>query len=222
MRKITGFEITVGVCLLLCAIFAGIAVGFTLHLLLFDGEYKSICVISSALAGFVIANLIIARICVELFPFPTGEILPGTREERNYNIYIFQTFWVITPLNRCGLIPVPMSGVFYRLLGARIGAGTYTSGTILDPHFVAIGSGSLMGYGSLLVPHSIEGACLAHHPIRIGNQVTVGAHSIVMAGSVIGDRAVVAMNSVVTKGTQIGAGEVWGGTPARFIKTRSP
>jgi hypothetical protein len=221
MRKIKTFEIIVGICLLLCAVLTGTALGSLLHFLLPDSEYRSFCVISIALAGFIIANLAIARISVGLFPFPTGEIPPETVAEQNYNIYVFQTFWVTIPLNRCGLIPVPLSGLFYRLLGAKIGAGTYTSGTILDPHLVTIGSESLLGYGSLLVPHSIDGTSLSHHPICIGNQVTVGAHSIVMAGVAIGDRAVVAMNSVVTKGTQIGAGEVWGGTPARLLKTRS-
>lgn len=41
-----------------------------------------------------------------------------------------------------------------------------------------------------------------------------------MAGCRIGDGAIVAMNSVVTKGTQIGPNEIWAGVPARLLKTR--
>ncbi|MBL7669711.1 MAG: hypothetical protein JNM39_04440 [Bdellovibrionaceae bacterium] len=221
MRKIRIFEIVVGSGLLLLAVVIGVALGFILHALLPQNEYRSLCVATAALTSFILANLTIARALIEVFPFPTGEILPNSRTEQIYNIYLFQTFWVITPLNRCGLIPVPMSALFYRYLGAKIDRGTYTAGIILDPHFVTIGSGSLLGLGSVLVPHVIEGEGLSHEKIYIGNQVTVGAHSIIMAGVTVGDRAIVAMNSVVTKGTRIGDGEVWGGTPARLLKTNS-
>jgi acetyltransferase-like isoleucine patch superfamily enzyme len=64
----------------------------------------------------------------------------------------------------------------------------------------------------------IENRKLAHYPIRVGNDVTIGAHSVVLAGVTIGDGALVATGAVVRKGTQIGAGEVWGGVPARRIE----
>lgn len=104
-----------------------------------------------------------------------------------------------------------------RALGAKIADNTYTAGAILDPQFVTIGSSTLLGNSSLLVPHVLEGARIAHFPIRIGSHVTIGAHAIIMADVEIGDRVIVAMNSVVAKGTKIGDGEVWGGTPARRL-----
>ena len=63
----------------------------------------------------------------------------------------------------------------------------------------------------------IENEKLAHYPVRIGNNVTVGAHSVVLAGVTIGDGALVATGAVVKKGTRIGAGEVWGGVPAKLL-----
>lgn len=113
-----------------------------------------------------------------------------------------------------------MTRLMNRVLGAKIADNTYTAGAILDPQFVTIGSSTLLGNSSLLVPHVLEGQRIAHFPIRIGNHVTIGAHTIVMAGVEIGDGVIVAMNSVVTKGTKIGADEVWGGTPARRLSSR--
>lgn len=52
--------------------------------------------------------------------------------------------------------------------------------------------------------------------IIIGNDVFVGANSIVLKGVTIGDRAIIGAGSVVTK--NIPADEVWAGNPARFIK----
>lgn len=53
-------------------------------------------------------------------------------------------------------------------------------------------------------------------PVTIGNNVFIGARSIVCKGVTIGDRSIIAAGSVVTK--SIPADEIWGGNPARFIK----
>lgn len=52
--------------------------------------------------------------------------------------------------------------------------------------------------------------------VVIGDDVFVGAHSIILKGVKIGKRSVVAAGSVVTK--SIPQDELWGGVPARFIK----
>jgi len=55
-------------------------------------------------------------------------------------------------------------------------------------------------------------------PVRIGNDVWLGTHSVVTAGSNIGDGAVIGANAVVTH--DIGAGAIAVGVPARTIRTR--
>lgn len=52
----------------------------------------------------------------------------------------------------------------------------------------------------------------------LGNDVWIGRESVIMPGVKIGDGAIVAAYSVVTK--DIPAYTVWGGNPARFIKNR--
>ena len=53
-------------------------------------------------------------------------------------------------------------------------------------------------------------------PIRIGNDVWIGMRSIILKGVTIGDGAVIAAGSVVTR--DVPAGTLYGGNPARFIK----
>jgi acetyltransferase-like isoleucine patch superfamily enzyme len=53
-------------------------------------------------------------------------------------------------------------------------------------------------------------------PVIIGNDVFIGAGSIILKGVTIGDGAIIGAGSIVTK--SIPGNEVWAGNPARFIK----
>ena len=110
---------------------------------------------------------------------------------------------------------------------------------------ISIGSNTLVSYGCIIMDHDshsldfqerrIDVAAeyddfkhgrsgTAHKnwdtvkkaPIRIGNDVWIGMRSIILKGVTIGDGAVVAAGSVVTK--DIPPRTLYGGNPARFIK----
>lgn len=53
---------------------------------------------------------------------------------------------------------------------------------------------------------------------EIGSDVWIGAHSVVLSGVKVGDGAIVAAGSVVTK--DVPPCEIWGGNPARKIRDR--
>lgn len=53
-------------------------------------------------------------------------------------------------------------------------------------------------------------------PVVIGNDVFIGAKSIICKGVTIGNKSMVAAGSVVV--SNIGIGELWGGNPAVFLK----
>lgn len=57
---------------------------------------------------------------------------------------------------------------------------------------------------------------IRNKPVEIGNDVFIGANSLILKGVVIGDRSVIAAGSVVTK--SIPSSEIWGGNPAVFLK----
>jgi acetyltransferase-like isoleucine patch superfamily enzyme len=88
---------------------------------------------------------------------------------------------------------------------------------------IAIGAGSGIGQHSMVVAanHKIKpGTGYFHTPydetrsgVTIGSNVWVGAHCVILPGVTIGDDAVIAASSVVT--TDVPAGEIWAGAPAR-------
>lgn len=53
-------------------------------------------------------------------------------------------------------------------------------------------------------------------PVVINDNVFIGAHSILMKGTSIGPRAIIAAGSVVSG--SIPENEIWGGNPARYIR----
>lgn len=60
--------------------------------------------------------------------------------------------------------------------------------------------------------------CDETHYVVIGNDVWIGTHTIILGGINIGDGAIVAMGSIVTKNVE--PYSIVGGTPAKFIRYR--
>ncbi len=88
-----------------------------------------------------------------------------------------------------------------------------------------------------------DGACVhvtnTTGPVHIGNRVSIGHNATVHActihdgalvgmgatlldGCEVGEGAIVAAGALVLQHTQIGAHEIWGGVPAKFIKKTRP
>ena len=115
--------------------------------------------------------------------------------------------------------------VFHKTLlpvEATVGEGLilehYALGIVIHPQ-VEIGSGCRIYHHVTLATATWIGS---PHKIVIGDRVTIGAHSIVVArpntSLRIGDGAFVGAGSVVTK--DIPAGEVWAGNPARLLPAK--
>ena len=111
-----------------------------------------------------------------------------------------------------------------------IGTNSGISSTVISCHNkISIGNGVNIGSGSIIMDsnfHSTNPTLRGERqetkndiktkPVIIGNNVFVGAHSIILKGVEIGDNSIIAAGSVVTKNVQ--KNEIWGGNPARFIK----
>ena len=88
---------------------------------------------------------------------------------------------------------------------------------------VMIGDNCMFGNNVVIVDHNhliksneISGKEFEKSEVKIGNNVWIGANSVILKGVHIGDNSVVAAGAVVTK--NIASKEIWGGVPARKIK----
>lgn len=220
MRKISLLQILAfNLLMLLCSIgtwgaFAIVMDPFAETL----GAYRPIANLAFCVVTFFWMAIAIHRAFLAIFPLRVGDIANGSSQEFVYHVYILFYLLIFYPVLRSGIPPAPLMRLIYQALGAKLGSNTYSQGLIHDPIFVRIGSNSTVGQSALIIPHQIEGATLAHLPIEIGDNVTIGANSVVLPGVRIGHHAIVATGAVVPKGTVIGDHEVWGGVPAKKIR----
>lgn len=91
-----------------------------------------------------------------------------------------------------------------------------------DQGGIFIGDGALIGHNVVLA--TLNHAMAPEHradmlpaPIRIGNNVWIGANATVLPGVTIGDGAIVAAGAVVTR--DVAENTIVGGVPARVMKT---
>jgi serine acetyltransferase len=176
-------------------------------------------VLADALMFLLIFGLAAAACCRLLVA--AGMLRPGTYPMGDPLFRWWKLFTVVYEFGRGALLP--FTSVFARplvakLFGAQIGHDIALGGHLVDPQFIAIGDGAIVGQDAVITAHTITSGQLVLDPVRVGARATVGVKVVVMSGVWIGDGAVIAAGAVVPPGTQIPPGELWGGIPARKLK----
>ena len=117
------------------------------------------------------------------------------------------------------LVPSFIGNTYYWLSGAKLGKGVQINSAHLnDAGSVTLGDRVVIGGKAIINAHLTEKGELVMAPVSIGNDALIGMGSVIQPGCTIGNGAVVASRAVVPKWTNIPAGEVWAGIPARCIK----
>lgn len=98
-------------------------------------------------------------------------------------------------------------------IGAEIGAGTMIDMGVILGGRASVGKNSHIGAGAVLAG-VIEPA--SANPVRVGDNVLVGANAVIIEGVQVGSGSVVAAGAIVTQ--DIPENVVVAGVPARIIK----
>ncbi len=114
----------------------------------------------------------------------------------------------------------------------EIGAGSSLwFGTILrgDVNLIRVGRGTNIQdgsvvhvtrarFGTIIGDDVLIGHMAMIHGCTIEDGAFVGMKACVMDGAVVAGGGMVAAGALVTPGKRVGAGELWAGTPARFVR----
>ncbi len=132
--------------------------------------------------------------------------------------YYFRWWFVQRML---GIIPThylggtPLLPVYFRLLGAKIGANVYLGTSALEGiGLIEIGADASLGTGAVIGCANVERGWLKLKAIRIGAGCVVGSGSVVGPGATMAERAQLGELSLLPGGATIPTKEIWNGSPA--------
>lgn len=220
MRKINFWHVLTFNCFLIIILMIDWSILSFIYQFIHAGDFRPFILIILGMIIFYILSALVYRTFMILLPLPTGIVTPKTKEEFSAQISIlFQTI-IFLPILRWHIIPDPLSCNVYRALGTKLGEYSFICGIAMDPTLVSIGKHTILGFGTVVYCHGLEGDRFTLHQVRIGDHVTVGVNAVIMPDVVIADRAIIAAGAVVTKGARIGVNEIWAGVPAQKIGTR--
>lgn len=122
--------------------------------------------------------------------------------------YTFLPYVTLTPFGRW----------FLRAMGMRLGERVFINTEFIsDPRLITLGDDVVIGGSVHLFAHFGGGGHLILAPTVIGARATIGQEATIMGDVQVGEDATVLPHSVLLPGSRVGAGETWGGVPARRI-----
>ncbi|MCR5809455.1 MAG: acyltransferase [Clostridiales bacterium] len=158
-----------------------------------------------------------------------GKRMPMSGSKISFGARRFRQFCAHLILDDCGKWVNIDKGVTFAT-DIKLGEGSGIGANCSIPTGVSIGDHVMMGIDILMftnehrhdditVPMGLQGRTEVQ-PIVIEDDVWIGSRSLIMKGIRIGHGAIIAAGSVVTK--DVPPYEIWGGNPARFLKSRLP
>jgi carbonic anhydrase/acetyltransferase-like protein (isoleucine patch superfamily) len=181
------------------------------------GDYHVVFDLLAFLLFFGLLCALSARLVLKL-----AHLRPGKFAMDSATFTYWKLFTVLSEFGKGALLP--FTTVFARpliatLFGASVGKNIALGGTLVDGQFITIGEEAIIGQDSVITAHTITSGFLIIDPVIIGARATVGVNCVIMSGVQIGEDAVITAGAVVPPNSIIPEGELWGGVPARKIKT---
>jgi non-ribosomal peptide synthetase-like protein len=122
---------------------------------------------------------------------------------------------LLVPLLFNFLRGTPFIAWAFRALGTNIGRRTFIDTTdMTEFDLVTIGDGAVLSHQSSPQTHLFEDRVMKLGPVVIGAGAVIGALSILLPDTVVGDQCSIAPLSLVMKGEELPAGSLWTGSPA--------
>jgi non-ribosomal peptide synthetase-like protein len=177
-----------------------------------------------ALGSLIVVYPVMLALAVVVKWTVMGRYKPGSYPL--WGVFYFRWWFVNSILS---IVPVdylagtPLLGLYYRLLGARIGRNVHLA-TDMNTAFdlVSIGDDSSVGTDAALLAHTVKNCQLILAPITIGKRCFVGNRAIVAGGTQMANDAQLEDLSLLPGGESIPIGETWRGSPAKRVGLSAP
>lgn len=190
----------------------------TVYLIPLDAPYFSISHLIIGLIVYFFYTALYISIVRKIKPLPQG-----TFDFDSWEFTYWKYMTVISAAAEKTITPFEFlftKGLFFKILGVHLGkdAAFPVQNTIRDHSLVHIGAMAIIGEESVITAHTIFNKTVYIAPVIIGENAVVGINSVVMPGVSIGKNSILAPGAVAVPDTIIPENEFWGGIPAKHIK----
>lgn len=116
----------------------------------------------------------------------------------------------------------PLCWLMGPIFGPRSRSCYVTDPLFVDPHLIEVGRNVVFGFGAIIAGHAQGREVVVIRKTVIEDDVIIGGNAIIYNGCTIRRGAVILGGAVLRSNTVVGENEVWGGVPAKKIKTLPP
>lgn len=121
------------------------------------------------------------------------------------------------------LAGTPLFNWFYRALGMKIGRRVYLdSGEFTEFDLISIGDDAVLNMEATIQTHLFEDRVMKMSRVKIGSNCSIGACSVVLYDTELGNESVLEELSLVMKGESLPPETRWHGSPARRADAAVP
>jgi non-ribosomal peptide synthetase-like protein len=176
-----------------------------------------IAALAIAGASFVVVPPLMILVSIAVKWLVLGRVRPGDYPmwgSYYFRWWLVRRFLSVMPTHY--LAGTPMLRVYYRLLGARIGAGAYLGLRDIDaPDLVEIGADAIISKNAVLATAGVERGLLRIGRVKVGERAFVGTMAVVGRDATIEAEGELEDLSLLAAGAVLKRQEVWSGSPAR-------
>ena len=173
--------------------------------------------VTAVLTSIIFAKILL--VIVNAFHKPKEGVFLRHPSDKDYRYWSIRNTIKKWPIWLAHKFPFPfLDNVCFKTFGVKT---TFTNSLFegwVDCEFIEFGKNVVVGQGSIVQSAVIVGNLIIIRKTIIEDDVRIGAHAVVMPGTHIGKRSVLAANSVTIVGQELEDGYIYVGVPAKKYK----
>ena len=174
--------------------------------------------ITLVFSAIIIAKIIL--VFVNVIHKPREGVFLRIPEDQDYRYWSLRSVIKRWPIWLAHRFPFPgfMDNICFKMFGTKTRISNSLFEGWVDAEFVDFGKDVVVGQGAIVQSAVIIGNLLIIRKTIIEDDVRIGSHAIVMPGTHIGNKCILAANSVTTVGQVLERGYIYAGVPAKKFK----
>jgi len=188
-----------------------------LHFYLFLPLFGFLAYVSLVFSGLFVAKVFL--IVINVIHPPKEGIFERTHSDKDYRYWNIRLIVKKYPVWIAHKFPFPfLDNICFKVFGVKTKISNSLFEGWVDTEFIEFGKNIIVGQASIIQSSVVIGNLLIVKKVKIKDNVKIGAHSIVMPGTFIGENCILAAHSLTTVDQRLEKNWIYVGIPAEKYK----